>query len=137
MLQGVPFGAAGLLHVPVDGSHVPAVVHGPLAVHATGVPLAHAPDSQASPVKQRLPLLHAVPSGSAGLVHTPVDGLHTPGIVHGPPAMHVMGVPLVHVPAWHVSPAKQRFPVLHTVPFTSGGFEHAPVAGEHVPTPWH
>jgi hypothetical protein len=31
----------------------------------------------------------------------------------------------------------QALPSLHAVPFGFGGFEHAPVAGSHVPASWH
>jgi hypothetical protein len=137
LLHAVPFATGGLLHVPVDGSHEPAVVHGPLAVQVTAVPLVQVPATHELPDKQRSPVLHAVPSGSDGLLQIPVDGLQTPTVVHGPLATHVTGVPLVQAPAWHVSPTKHKLLVVHEVPLTSGGFEQTPVAGEHVPIPWH
>ena len=31
----------------------------------------------------------------------------------------------------------QASPSLHAVPLFAGGFEHAPVAGLHVPVEWH
>jgi hypothetical protein len=31
----------------------------------------------------------------------------------------------------------QALPSLHAVPSCAGGFEHAPVAGLHVPAEWH
>jgi hypothetical protein len=137
VLHAVPSGTEGLLHAPVDGLHVPAVVQAPLAVHVTAVPLLHTPPRHVSPVKQRFPVLHDVPSGSDGLLQMPVAGLHTPIVVQGPLARHVTGIPLVQAPAWQVSPLKQRFPVLNTVPLASGGLEQTPVAGEHEPTAWH
>jgi hypothetical protein len=137
VLQAVPSGASGLLHTPVAGLQVPAVVQGPVAVQVTGVPLAQVPATQVSPVKQRSPLVQAVPSGRAGLVQTPVAGLHTPATVHGPLATHTTGVPLVHAPAWQVSPSKQRLPVVQGVPLGSCGLVHAPVAGLHVPARVH
>ena len=43
----------------------------------------------------------------------------------------------MHTPAWHVSVRVQAFPSEHDVPFDATGFEHAPLAGSHVPAVWH
>jgi hypothetical protein len=47
------------------------------------------------------------------------------------------GLAPVHVPVWHVSVCVQPLLSLHPVPLVSAGFEHTPVAGVHVPVPWH
>src|SRR5205814_1115890 len=49
----------------------------------------------------------------------------------------MMGFTPVQVPASHVSVLVQASPSLHAVPFGFAGFEHAPVAGLHVPASWH
>ena len=41
------------------------------------------------------------------------------------------------IPAWQASLLVQAFPSLHAIPSGAGGFEHAPVAGLHVPAEWH
>ena len=43
----------------------------------------------------------------------------------------------MQAPDWHVSVCVQASPSLHAVPFAAAGFEHAPVAGLHVPATWH
>ena len=43
----------------------------------------------------------------------------------------------MHAPLWHVSVCVHALPSLHAVPLASGGLEHSPVAGLHVPTAWH
>jgi hypothetical protein len=45
--------------------------------------------------------------------------------------------PAVHVPPWQVSEVVQVSSSLHVVPSGALGFEHAPVAGLHVPATWH
>jgi hypothetical protein len=50
----------------------------------------------------------------------------------------VTGVPFLHAPApSQVSAPLQALPSLQEVPVDAGGFEHAPVAGSHVPARWH
>ena len=51
--------------------------------------------------------------------------------------VQVTGLRPVHAPAWHVSVCVHALPSLHAVPFVAAGFEHAPVAGLHVPATWH
>ncbi len=51
---------------PVAGSHVPATRHASPLPQSTGTPPVHTPPCQCSPVVQRLPSLHAVPSAGAG-----------------------------------------------------------------------
>jgi hypothetical protein len=48
--------------------------------------------------------------------------------------VHVTGLDAVHTPDWQVFVWKQRFELVHAVPSVTGGFEHTPVAGLHVPT---
>jgi hypothetical protein len=50
--------------------------------------------------------------------------------------VQVTAVP-VHVPLWQASVVVQAFPSLHVVPFTTVGFEQAPVVGLQVPAVWH
>ena len=51
--------------------------------------------------------------------------------------MQTTGFDPVQIPAWHVSACVQALLSLHAVPFAAAGFEHAPVAGLHVPATWH
>ena len=47
-----------------------------------------------------------------------------------------LAVPL-HTPAIHTSPEVLGLPSLHAVPSGTGGFEHTPFTGLHVPEAWH
>src|SRR5712691_514515 len=76
--QAVPSGLAGLLHIPVVGSQVPASWHWSSAVQVTGLVPMHCPDSHASLCVQAFPSLQVVPSGFAGLLHIPVVGSQVP-----------------------------------------------------------
>ena len=95
-LQLVPFGAAGFEQTPLEGLHVPATWHGPLAAQTTALP-PHVPDWQVSPLVQRLPSLQAVPFGTAGFEHCPVEGLQVPATWHGSLAAQTTALP-PHVP---------------------------------------
>jgi hypothetical protein len=66
-----------------------------IAGGATGVPAVQTPLSHESPVVQTLGVLHEVPSGTLGLLHAPVAGLHVPA-------------------EWHWSRATQRTALLPT-----------------------
>jgi hypothetical protein len=79
--QIVPRGAIGFVHAPDVGSHVPATWHASSGAHVTGVP-EQVPFEHASPVVHELPSLQAVPFAAGGLLHAPVDGLHTPAAWH-------------------------------------------------------
>ena len=81
-LHAVPSTAAGLLHAPELGLHVPAEWHWSLAVHVTALPLAQAPLSHVSPCVHALPSLHAVPFVATGFEHAPVLVLHVPTVWH-------------------------------------------------------
>jgi hypothetical protein len=81
-LQAVPSGAAGLEHVPVVGSHVPATWHWSLAAHRTGFEPVHTPAMHASVCVHALPSLQVVPSGALGFEHIPLLGLHVPAMWH-------------------------------------------------------
>jgi hypothetical protein len=63
-LQVEPFGFAGLLHMPVAGLHVPALLQLPAATQITGFAPAHAPPWQVSVCVHASPSLHTVPFGS-------------------------------------------------------------------------
>jgi hypothetical protein len=80
-LHTLPSGFAGLLHVPVVGSHVPALWHWSCAVHVTLVPV-HAPLLHASLVVHALPSSHDVPSAFGEYVHCPDVGSHVPPVWH-------------------------------------------------------
>jgi hypothetical protein len=135
--HAVPFVAAGFVHVPVEGLHVPATWHWSAAAQVTRLPAVHAPETQVSLRSQAFPSLHAVPSEAVGLEQVPVDGLHAPATWHWSEAVHVTWLPAVHVPDWHVSLRSQALPSLQLVPFAAAGFEHCPVVGLHTPATWH
>lgn len=80
--HGVPSAAFGFEHVPVVGSHVPALWHGPLAVQITGFAPVHAPATHVSLCVQLLPSLQAVPFAAVGFEQAPVAGLQTPATWH-------------------------------------------------------
>jgi hypothetical protein len=80
-VQAVPLGAAGLEHMPLAGSHVPATWHWSRGLHVTGLP-AQVPFWHESLVVQALPSLQAVPFGAEGFEHVPLLGLHVPGTWH-------------------------------------------------------
>src|SRR6185295_19275439 len=84
-----------------------------------------------------LPSLHAVPSGAAGFEHAPVAGSQTPATWHWSDAVHCTGLAPVQTPDWHVSICVHLLLSLHAVPSAATGFEHAPVAGSHMPATWH
>lgn len=81
-LQDEPLGLAGLEHIPVAASHVPASWHWSMGIHVMAMPAVHVPATQRSACVQLLPSLHVVPSGLAGLEHIPVAGLHIPASRH-------------------------------------------------------
>jgi hypothetical protein len=97
----------------------------------------HVPLWQVSSVEHASPSEQAVPLEATGFEHAPVDGSHDPAAWHWSDAVHVTAGPSLHDPLWHVSPVWQRFPSLQLVPFASGGLEHVPVLGLHVPAAWH
>ena len=68
-VHAVPLGAAGLLHWPVDGLHVPAAWHWSAAVQTIGFDPVQAPFRQASVRVQALPSSQAVPFAAVGLLH--------------------------------------------------------------------
>ena len=91
------------------------------------------PPWHASPIVQASPSVHVVPLTFAGFEHAPVDGLHVPASWHWSSAVHATGAPGTQVPVWHASPTVQASSSLQAVPLGFAGFEHAPVAGLHVP----
>jgi hypothetical protein len=118
-LHGVPLEAAGLVHCPVVGSHVPATWHWSKAVQATWLPALQTPAWQVSFRSHALPSLQAVPSATAGLLHCPVVGLQAPAAWHESEAVQVTGFDPTHAPAWQVSFCVQALPSLHAVPFAA------------------
>lgn len=93
--QLVPFGAAGLEHVPVAGAQVPASRQGPAAVHTT--PAQSGSPTQV-PLTHRSVLVNASPSsqlcvfGAFGLLQSPVAESHWPGRWHASLAVHTTPV---------------------------------------------
>src|SRR5712691_9770540 len=132
-LHSVPSGFAGLLHIPVVGSQVPASWHWSLAVQVTGLVPTHCPDSHLSLCVQAFPSLQVVPSGFGGLLHVPVVGSHVPASWHWSRAMQVTGLVPMHCPDPHLSVCVQAFPSLQVVPSGFAGLLHAPVVGSQVP----
>src|SRR5439155_1557321 len=80
--QVAPSGFAGLEHVPVAGSQVPAAWHWSAAAQTTGLVPVHVPAWQVSVRVQALPSLQEAPSGLVGLEQRPVVGSHTPASWH-------------------------------------------------------
>jgi len=80
--QAAPSGFAGLEHVPVAGSQLPAAWHWSAAAQTTGFMPVHVPAWQVSLCVQALPSLQAAPSGFAGLEHVPVAGSQLPAAWH-------------------------------------------------------
>src|SRR5205823_2794469 len=89
--QVVPSGLAGLEQTPVAGLHLPASWHWSGGAHRTGVPGAHVPLSQASPVVHASPSSHEVPFALAGFEHVPVAGLQVPASWHWSSAVQTTG----------------------------------------------
>jgi len=135
--HAVPSAFGGFEHAPVAGLHTPATRHASWAVHATGFAPTQKPATQLSVCVHGSPSSHAVPSAAVGFVHSPVAESHVPAAWHASCAVHVTGFAPTHAPAWQASDCVHRLPSSHPVPLTLGGFEHNPVAGLHVPTPWH
>jgi hypothetical protein len=106
-LHEVPFAAAGLEHVPVDGLHVPAVWHESLAAHETGFVPVQTPAWHVSVCVHALPSLQVPPVVGA---QVPAD----PGTLH----------------AWHCP--QDVAVVLQQTPSTHEPDAHCPV-DEHCP----
>jgi hypothetical protein len=73
------------------------------------VPLVAPAGTHAPPIEQK-------PALSVGAEQSPVEVLHVPAVWHESGAAHVMWLPAVHVPDWHVSLRSQAFPSLQDVP---------------------
>ena len=76
--QVVPSGSAGFEHMPLIGSHAPAIWHESVGAHMTGFAPEQTPPRQVSVCVQPSLSLHAMPSGLTGFEHMPVIGLQTP-----------------------------------------------------------
>ena len=81
-LHAEPSLLAGLLHLPVPASQLPAVWHWSLAAHVTGLAPLHTPLWQLSVCVHRVPSLQAEPSALAGLLHLPVPASQLPALWH-------------------------------------------------------
>src|SRR5689334_18025401 len=97
-LHSVPSAFFGFEHIPVAGSHVPALWHVSEAMQTLVVPSWHMPFRQLSPVVHALLSLHSVPSAFFGFEHIPVAGSHVPALWHVSEAMHTLVVPSWHMP---------------------------------------
>jgi hypothetical protein len=129
-----PSALAGLLHMPVAGSQVPAVWHGSMTLHVTGLPPTQTPDVHVSVWVQASPSEQADPSALCGFVQTPVDGLHAPASWHWSRAAQTVGAPPMQTPDWQVSPCVHLLPSSQAVPSATGVTAHAPVAGSQAAT---
>jgi hypothetical protein len=136
-LQTVPSILAGLLHVPVAPSQVPASWHWSLAVHTTGLLPVQVPIWQVSVWVHAFPSSQTTPSVLAGLLHAPVAGSQVPASWHWSLAVHTTELLPVHAPAWQVSVCVHALPSLQTVPSIFAGLLHVPVAPSQLPTSWH
>ena len=116
---------------------MPTSWHWSWAVQVTGFVPVQMPAWHVSVRVHALSSSHVAPLGFAGFEHVPVDGLHVPTSWHWSWAVQVTGFAPVHVPASQVSVRVQALLSSHVVPFGFAGFEHTPVDGLHVPTPWH
>src|SRR5580704_17799608 len=99
-----------------------------VAVQVYAVPV-HVPPVHTSLDVQALPSLQAVPSASAGLLHTPVAGSQDPMPWHWTSP--------VQTPFSQTSVCVQGLPSLQPVPLLAEGFEHTPVVVLHTPATWH
>src|SRR6266852_752248 len=133
--HALPSGRAGLEHMPVAGSQVPASWHWSAAAQTTATP-PHAPLRQTSSCVQASPSSHALPSGLAGLEHMPVVGSHEPASWHWSAAAQTTWTP-PHAPLRQTSSCVQALPSSHALPSGLAGLEHMPVAGSQVPASWH
>lgn len=86
----------------------------------------HAPASQ-------VPAGQAEPSGFGGAEHFPVCESHVPTSWQASIAVHTTGLCPVQIPLWQRSTFVHASPSSHTDPSGTGGVEHCPVCGSHVP----
>jgi hypothetical protein len=135
-LHDVPSAAAGFEQEPVFGSHVPAVWHASVAAHGVSGPGVQAPAVHTSPFVQRFWSSHAVPSASAGFVHTPVAALQDPAAWHSSDAVQITASP-AHAPDRHTSEIEHGFASSHAVPSGLSPETQLPVAGSQVFPPLH
>jgi hypothetical protein len=77
-VHDVPSGATGLSQSPVAGLQLPARWQSSMGVQTTGFEPPQVPAVHVSVCVQRLPSLHPVPSGAAGLLQVPSAGLQVP-----------------------------------------------------------
>src|SRR2546422_1080409 len=135
--HGVPFGALGFEHTPVDVLQVPASWHWSEPVQTTAGPAVQTPAWQLSFwVQALLSALQAVLFALGGFEQRPVDVLQVPASWHWSWAVQTTGVP-VQVPLWQLSPVVQARPSLQLVPSDLAGFEQRPVVVSQVPATWH
>src|SRR5215813_9370574 len=135
--QRVQPGTDGLEHVPVWGSHWPAVWQLSCGWHWRGAPARHAPAWHVSAWVQAFPSLQLVPSAFAGLEQMPVCGSQVPALWHWSVVVQVTGFVPTQAPAWQESLWVQALPSLQLVPSAFAGFEQVPVCGSQVPALWH
>jgi len=115
-----------LAQAPVAASQE-SVVQTLLSLQFLSVPL-QVPAEQASFVVQRLLSLHAIVL--LVYLHAPVDAVQV-SVVQILLSLQTLAVP-PQVPLAHLSPKVQALPSLHVVPFATGVWIHAPVAGSQV-----
>jgi hypothetical protein len=74
---------------------------------------------------------------ASGFEQAPLPGSQTPGWQASAPFGQAFATPDVQTPERQMSSTVQPLPSLHPVPSAAAGFEHAPLAGSHVPAAWH
>jgi hypothetical protein len=119
--------STGLFAQPKAGSQL-SVVHTFASSQARAVPAVQLPPWQVSVPLQTLPSLQAVPLSTGRFVQ-PVTGSQL-SAVQTLASLQLSGVPVVQVPAWHVSAPLQTLPSVQDEPFATGVLEH-PKTGSH------
>src|SRR5262249_4375237 len=130
-------GTGGLEHVPVWGSHAPAVWQLSCGWHWRGAPARHAPAWHVSAWGQAFPSLQLGPSAFAGFEQRPVCGSQVPAVWQLSGGAHGTGSLARQAPAWQESLWVQALPSLQLVPSAFAGLEQTPVVASQVPTSWH
>ncbi len=132
-LQVEPLGFAGLEHLPLEVSQLPALWQSSLALHTVAFAPMQTPFWQESVLVQALPSVQPVPLPLIGLLHTPVAELQVPASWHWSLARQMTGSEPLQAPAWQLEAAVHGSPSLHVLPSSLGLATHWPVAGLHVP----
>jgi hypothetical protein len=126
-LHEVPFGAVGVVQVPVDSWQMPWVWQAAGAGQTMALPPQTPPVHRSAVVQRRLSS-QGVPSGLAEPpTHRPEVGLQVPAVVQAPAPEHWTGAPGTQMPAWQLSAWVQAFPSLQVAPSGDAGWVHTPL----------